>query len=162
VRILRLAVKQDKALRVPAMEMLKEAPPREGLFEDREFHRIRWALPEDLQVAVTIAQTYGWRMESEAFPLERRHLDLEVGTLRLDPGTTKNSEGQIVYLTPDLNAMLAAQIRQGGRALAPARGHRPASLSASPRTPRGHAAPRDASAVEEGLRRDGRGEPHPA
>jgi integrase len=109
-RMLRLAVKQDKALRVPVMEMLKEAPPREGFFEDREFHRIRRALPEDLQVAVTIAQTYGWRIESEVFPLARRHLDLEVGTLRLDPGTTKNSEGRVVYLTPDLNALLAAQI----------------------------------------------------
>ena len=42
--------------------------------------------------------------------LERRQLDLEVGTLRLDPGSTKNDEGRVVYLTPELRAQLAAHV----------------------------------------------------
>ena len=42
--------------------------------------------------------------------LERRQLDLEAGTLRLDPGTTKNDDGRLVYLTPELKALLAAQV----------------------------------------------------
>jgi hypothetical protein len=38
--------------------------------------------------------------QSEVVPLERRHLDLEAGTLRLDPRMTKNAEGRVgVYLT---------------------------------------------------------------
>ena len=40
--------------------------------------------------------TLGWRTQSEVLILERRQLDLEVGTLRLDAGTTKNREGRIV------------------------------------------------------------------
>jgi integrase len=48
-------------------------------------------------------------MQSEVLSLERRHLDLTAGTLRLDPGSTKNGEGRVVYLTPDLKATLAAQ-----------------------------------------------------
>jgi integrase len=46
---------------------------------------VRRRLKPDLQVAVTIAYTYGWRMQSEVLTLERRQLDLEAGTLRLDP-----------------------------------------------------------------------------
>ena len=38
----------------------------------------------DLQ-AIAVAYTFGWRMQSEVLSLERRHLDLEAGTLRLDP-----------------------------------------------------------------------------
>jgi integrase len=39
----------------------------------------------DLQAAIAVAYTFGWRMQSEVLSLERRHLDLEAGTLRLDP-----------------------------------------------------------------------------
>lgn len=41
--------------------------------------------------------------------MERRHLDLAAGTLRLDPGMTKNGEGRVVYLTDELKTALAAQ-----------------------------------------------------
>ena len=58
----------------------------------------RKRLPDDLKVTVTIAYTYGWRMQSEILAVERRHLDLAAGTLRLDPGSTKNAEGRLVYL----------------------------------------------------------------
>src|SRR5256712_9570174 len=49
-------------------------------------------------------------MQSEVLMLERRQLDLDVGTLRLDPGTTKNDEGRLVHLTPELKALLGAQV----------------------------------------------------
>src|SRR5207249_5850759 len=54
--------------------------------------------------------TYGWRMRSEVLTLEPRHVDLRAGTVRLDPGSTKNSEGRIVYLTPELKTLLAEQL----------------------------------------------------
>ena len=58
---------------------------------------MRWHLkPEDLQVAAAIAYTFGWRMQSEVLALELHHVDLEAGTLRLAPGTTKNDDGRIV------------------------------------------------------------------
>jgi hypothetical protein len=34
------------------------------------------------------------------------------GTLRLDGGMTKNGEGRLVYLTPELRMMLTAQIER--------------------------------------------------
>jgi len=61
-------------------------------------------------VATGIAYAFGWRMQSEVLTLERRQCDLEAGTLRLEPGTTKNDEGRVVYLPPDLQAQLGAQI----------------------------------------------------
>ena len=64
----------------------------------------------DLQVAVTLSHAYGWRTQSEAFILEQRCLDLELGTFRLDPGTTRNDDGRVVYLTSELKVMLKTQM----------------------------------------------------
>jgi integrase len=63
-------------------------------------------------VAATTAYTFGWRTQSEVLTLDRRQLDLEAGTLRLDPGTTKNDEGRVVSRTPELKALLAAQLER--------------------------------------------------
>jgi integrase len=108
-RMLRLAYENGKLLRLPVIRKLKEAAPRAGFFERDAFLAVRRRLPEDLQLAVNLAYTYGWRMQSEVLSLERRQLDLEAGTLRLEPGTTKNGEGREVYLTPDIKSALTAQ-----------------------------------------------------
>jgi integrase len=44
--------------------------------------------------------------------LERRQFNLEVGALRLEPGTTKNDDGRTVYLTPELKSLLAIQLER--------------------------------------------------
>ena len=108
--MLRLAYENGKLTRLPVIRRLREAELRSGFFEEEQFKAVRRHLPDDLQVAITIAYTYGWRMQSEVLALERRHLDLEAGTLRLDPGMTKNRKGRIVYLTPELKARLSAQV----------------------------------------------------
>jgi len=110
--MLRQAVQANKLMRLPDLRKikLKEADPRSGFFEETQFEAVRRHLPEDLRTAVTIAYTFGWRMQSEVLSLERRHLDLEAGTLTLDPAMTKNGRGRIVYLTPELNALLGAQV----------------------------------------------------
>jgi integrase len=51
-------------------------------------------------------------MQSEVLILERRQVDLDAGTLRLEPGTTKNDEARVVYLTPGLKSLLAAQVER--------------------------------------------------
>jgi integrase len=109
-KLLRLAYQNGKLLRLPILRKPKEGPPREGFFERDQYEAVRRRLPEDLQVAVTLAYTYGWRMQSEVLVLERRQLDLEAGTVRLDPGSTKNDEGRIIYLTPECKVLLAAQV----------------------------------------------------
>jgi integrase len=111
-RMLRLAYRNEKLQRLPVIERLDEAPPRAGFFEAEQYDAVRRHLPADLQVAVTIAHTYGWRVQSEILPLERRHLDLDAGTLRLDPGMAKNDDGRVVYLTPELRTLLAAQLER--------------------------------------------------
>ena len=73
---------------------------------------MRAHLPVDLQLAVTIAYTYGWRMQDEVLALELRQLDLTEGTLRLDPGETKNDDGRVIYLTPELTALLPAHVER--------------------------------------------------
>ncbi len=115
VRLLGLAYENGKLLRLPVLRKLKEAAPRQGFFEREQFEAVWRHLPADLQVAVTIARTFGWRMQSEVLPLELRQVDLDAGTIRLDPGQTKNDEGRLVYLTPELTRLLKAQI---GRVMA--------------------------------------------
>ena len=51
-------------------------------------------------------------MQSEVLTLEQRQLDLDAGTLRLEPGTTKNDDGRVVYLTPELKASIMAQLER--------------------------------------------------
>lgn len=109
-KMLRLAYRNGKLFRLPLLDKPKEGPPREGFFERDQYEAVRRRLADDLKVAVTIAYTYGWRTQSEILALERRQLDLEAGTLRLDPGSTKNDEGRIIYLTPESKALLANQV----------------------------------------------------
>jgi hypothetical protein len=47
---------------------------------------------------VRIGYVYGWRIDSEVLTLTHRQVELEAGTLRLEPGTTKNRDGRLVYL----------------------------------------------------------------
>jgi hypothetical protein len=115
-RMLRLAAKSDppKALRLPAIEFLKEAPPRAGFFERDQYAAVRRRLRPDIQVAADLAYTFGWRVRDEVLTLERRQVDLAAGTVRLDPGRTKNDDGRLVYLTPGLKAGLEAQLERVG------------------------------------------------
>jgi integrase len=67
-------------------------------------------LPADLALVARIAYTFGWRLTDEVLPLTRSQVDLEAGTLRLPPGGSKNGDGRLVYLTPELRAGLAEQL----------------------------------------------------
>jgi integrase len=44
--------------------------------------------------------------------LDRRQVDLEAGTIRLDPRTTKNDDGRLVYMPLDLKRLVAAQVER--------------------------------------------------
>lgn len=48
------------------------------------------------------AYTYGWRIHSEVLRLTWDQVDLVTGSVRLDPGTTKNRRGRVIFLTPRL------------------------------------------------------------
>lgn len=95
----RLALDAGFLPSIPPIRALRERNVRTGFLEPAQVAAIRRHLrPDrrpDLQVAVSIAYTFGWRMQSEVLTLELRQLDLAAGTLRLDPGTTKNDEGRL-------------------------------------------------------------------
>jgi integrase len=111
-RALRLAQEYGKLTTVPKIRMLRPAPPRSGFFEREEFEAVCQHLPSDLVLVARIAYTYGWRVNSEVLPLARGLVDLQAGTLRLAPGSTKNREGRIVWLTPELRSLLADQLEK--------------------------------------------------
>jgi integrase len=111
-KMLRLAHENNKLLRLPVIRKLKESAPRQGFFEREEYEAVRRHLQPDYQAAVAIAHTFGWRMQSEVLTLERRQIDFDAGTIRLDPGTTKNDDGRVVYLTPELKSLLVAQLER--------------------------------------------------
>jgi len=108
-RALRLAYEHGKLQRLPILRKLKEAAPRSGFFESEQYASVRKHLDPDAAVACDLAYTFGWRMRSEVLTLEWRRVDLKVGTLRLDMGSTKNDDGRVVYLTPALVKALTLQ-----------------------------------------------------
>jgi len=108
--LLRLAARRRKVLHPPPITLLKEAAPRAGFFEPHQFAAVRRHLRPELQLAVDLAYTYGWRVHDEVLTLARRHIDLAAGTLRLAPGESKNEDGRLVYLTPEIAAGLQAQL----------------------------------------------------
>jgi integrase len=58
---------------------------------------------------VEFAYITGWRMKFEVLPLEWRQVDFKAGTVRLEPGTTKNKEGRTFPMTKALRALLDAE-----------------------------------------------------
>jgi integrase len=111
-RMFKLAYENGKVARLPLIRKLKESAPRQGFFEPEQYEAVRRHLRADLQAAVAIEYTFGWRNKSEVLSLERRHLDLGTGTLRLDASMTKNGDARVVYLTGELKAVLAAQVER--------------------------------------------------
>jgi integrase len=111
-RALRLAHEYGRLERVPPIKLLRPAPPRAGFFEAEQFDAVASALPHDLELVVRVGYTYGWRIDSEVLTLTRRQVDLDAGTLRLDPGTTKNRDARVAYLTPQLKVAFTEQLTQ--------------------------------------------------
>jgi integrase len=104
-----LALAAERIHRAPRFRLLQEDNVRQGFFERNHFEALRRHLPEYLRGVVTVAYITGWRIHSELLSLEWRQVDFKAGTLRLEPGTTKNREGRLFVMTPELRATLEAQ-----------------------------------------------------
>ena len=84
---------------------------RTGFFERADFEAVRSHLPEALKGPVTFAFLTGWRVPSEIHTLRWTQVDFSAGTVRLEPGTTKNDEGRVFPfgVLPELANLLRTQ-----------------------------------------------------
>jgi len=119
-RMLNLGVKQTKVDRVPYIPMLQDNNIRKGFFEHGDFIALRDAIPEHLKGFITFAYKTGWR-SSEIALLTWKHVDLDNGIVRLEPGEAKNDEGRTVYLDDELKGVFQTQWdrRGSGKKLLP-------------------------------------------
>ena len=100
-----LGLQAEKVASRPYIPTLEENNARQGFFEPEDFVRLRKHLPDYLRPLVTFAYYTGWRSE-EIRSLQWRQVDLKAGCVRLEPGTTKNKQGRIVYLTQEITELL--------------------------------------------------------
>jgi integrase len=112
-RGLNLKARAGEIEKVPAFPQLVVDNARTGFFEEGEYRVLLKHLPSDLQPVVTFAYWTGWRIRSEVLTLRWSQVDLRAGTVRLEPGTTKNKEGRTFPF--DAVPELATVIRQQWR-----------------------------------------------
>jgi integrase len=93
----------------PFIQMLPERNVRTGFFEQSQFAAMLQHLSEDLRPMLAFAYITGWRIPSEILKLQWRHIDYVAGTVRLDPGSTKNGEGRVFPFTKELHVILETQ-----------------------------------------------------
>ena len=114
-RMFSLAMQAGKLVHKPHFPMLRENNVRAGFFEREQYLAVQKHLPTSMRPVVTFAYVTGWRINSEVLPLQWRQVDLKLGEVRLDPGTTKNLEGRVFYLTSELQELLKAQRKAADR-----------------------------------------------
>jgi integrase len=107
-RMMNLAIRAERLPSRPYISMLREDNVRKGFFEGEALLAVVRQLPSYLQPVTRFADMTGWRKE-EVLALTWRQVDLTAGTVRLEPGTTKNGEGRMIFRTPELHALLEEQ-----------------------------------------------------
>jgi integrase len=92
----------------PYIPMLKESNVRKGFLESDGYSRLAdecasvglW-----MRAILECGHTYGWRHQ-ELLGLRVRQVSLPMGSIRLDPGTTKNDQGREVAMTQAVRELL--------------------------------------------------------
>jgi integrase len=98
-----------KVGQLPRFQMLRESNTRKGFFEAEQFQSVLQHLPDALKPVFQVAYITGWRVPSEILTRRWQHVDFEGNWLRLEPGETKNEEGRMFPLIPELREVLATQ-----------------------------------------------------
>lgn len=108
-RMFNLALRAQRVARRPHVEMLAEATPRSGFVERPQYEAILAKLPAAVRAVVAVAYLTGWRLAAEVLTRQWRHVDFGAGFIRLEPGETKNGQGRMFALIPELRAVLQEQ-----------------------------------------------------
>jgi integrase len=107
-RLFRLGWRANKVSNVPWFEMLREDNRRTGFLESKQHDALATATAKVglwLRAMFETAYTFGWR-KSELLTLKVSQVNLSAGTIRLEPGTTKNREGREATMTLPLKTLL--------------------------------------------------------
>ncbi len=106
-----LACEKDLLAKVPPFPTLTPKNIRTGYFERHELNAILAELPERVRPVVLAMYWTGWR-KNEVLSRRWENIDLQAGTIRLEPGETKNGEGRTYPFSaaPELQAVIEAQL----------------------------------------------------
>jgi len=109
-RMFSLAVHYGKLEEIPKIEGPVVKNTRIGFFDDPTLERVIQALPDHLRGITRAASLIGWR-KSELVDLKWENVDFQHGTIRLNPGATKNGAGREVPIThlPELTEVFQRQ-----------------------------------------------------
>jgi integrase len=97
-----------KVTGVPYIAMLREDNIRTGFLESKQHDSLAAATGKIglwLRAMFEVGYTYGWRHE-ELLALRIRQVNLSAGSIRLEPGSTKNDQGREVSMTLPVKALL--------------------------------------------------------
>ena len=108
-----LASTPPKVYRVPAFPHLAEDNVRRGFLEDGQYQKLVEGSDLWFRAIVEVGRTYGWRI-SELREMKVSQVNLLNRTIRLEPGTTKNGEGQEVSMTKSVYELLGGCISGKG------------------------------------------------
>jgi integrase len=93
---------------VPLIPTLAENNVRKGFFEHTMFLAIINALPSYLRPVVWFACCTGCR-KGEILTIRWSQVDLDERVVRLEPGETKNDDGRLIPIVPDLYQVLTLE-----------------------------------------------------
>lgn len=110
---MRLARKKELLATVPEFPKLDPKNVRTGFFEREELDALLAELPEPCNHPLVFMYLTGWR-RNEVLSRQWRHIDLNAGTIRLEPGETKSGEGRTFpfAVLPELRDLIHAQRAQ--------------------------------------------------
>lgn len=114
-----LAFQAGRIQSKPHIPMLRENNVRQGYFEKHQFDSVLKHLPEYLRPPVTMAYLTGWR-SGEILSRQWHHVDWQGGTIRLEPGETKNGKPRIFpfHVDAELENVLRTQLERAKKTCA--------------------------------------------
>jgi integrase len=110
-RAFTLARKAGKVSELPPFPTITVQNARQGFFEEGDFKAVLAKLDDDIRPLAEFAHLTGWRVGECRLLTWAQNVDLDGGWVRLEPGTTKNTEGRAFPLRgfPELEALLKRQ-----------------------------------------------------
>ncbi len=106
------AASPAKVKHVPSFPHLPESNPRQGFLSDADYEKLVGTCSRVglwLRTMLAVGCNFGWR-KGEVLKLRVKQIDLASRGIRLEVGTTKNTEGRLVKMPTEVYTLIAACI----------------------------------------------------